>query len=166
VPAGQPFEGGTAALAAVVTFVEPAALVATTETRNVLPSAAPDSVYVLPVAPTIVAQLSPFASQRSHVHAYEVGLPLHVPLLAVRVEPTWSEPEIVGAAVFVGAAALEMTADGAEVERAEPLLSVAVTVTRTVCPTSAATGLYVAAVAPETAAHEPPLASHRLHTYA
>jgi hypothetical protein len=70
---------------------------------------------VLLVAPSIFAQLSPAASQRLHVNAKLVGAPSQLPWVAVSVEPTCSEPEMVGAAVFVGAAALETTADGAEV---------------------------------------------------
>jgi hypothetical protein len=58
------------------------------------------------VALAIAAQLSPFASQRVQAYVYVVVLsvPLHVPWLAVSVEPSWAAPEIVGVAVFVGAA--------------------------------------------------------------
>jgi hypothetical protein len=92
--------------------------------------------YVLLVAPAILAQLSPFASQRHQTKRVDVGFPLQVPSLAVSVEPTAGLPEIVGAAVFVGAAALEITAEGAEVAWLDPPAFVAVTVTRRRPPTS------------------------------
>jgi hypothetical protein len=117
VSVGQPVEtaSGTAAVAAEVNWVEPSAFVATTETRNVRPAAASFNVYVAPVAPSIVAQLLPSAAQRLHVNAKLVGLPSQLPWLAVSVEPAWRVPEMPGAVVFVGAAALETTAEGAEV---------------------------------------------------
>jgi hypothetical protein len=72
-------------------------------------------VYVLPVAPSILAQLSPFASQRRQANANPVGASSQVPSLAVSVEPTCSEPAMLGAVVFVGAPTGETTADGADV---------------------------------------------------
>jgi hypothetical protein len=71
----------------------------------------------------------------------DVGLPLHVPLFAVRVEPTEGVPEMLGAFVGVGAVVLETTADGPDVALAEPLAFLAVTVTRSVCATSAVTAV-------------------------
>jgi hypothetical protein len=53
------------------------------------------------------------------------------------------------------------TAVGADVPGAEPSGVVAVTVTRTVLPTSAAASLYVLTVAPGIAVH--PLVPHRFH---
>jgi hypothetical protein len=69
---------------------------------------------------------------------------------------------MLGAFVGVGALVLETTADAADVAFPEPLEFFAVTVTRSVWPTSALTALYVAAVAAAIAAHEFPPASHRL----
>ena len=92
------------------------------------------------MAPSMVAQLFPFASQRLHANAKLVGLPLQLPWLAVRVEPACGVPEMLGAAVFVGAVGLEITAEGAEVAWAEPPPFVAVTVERSVCPASAEDG--------------------------
>src|SRR5690348_14958492 len=113
VPVGQPFVPGTALVGAETYVVEPAVFVATTATRRVLPAAACANLCVELVAPLIVAQLLPCASQRIHAKAYDVGLPLHVPWLAVTVEPTSSGPETLGAVVGVGALAFEITADGA-----------------------------------------------------
>jgi hypothetical protein len=62
-------------------------------------------------------------------------------LSAVSVEPTVGVPEMLGAFVGVGAEVLETTADGADVALPEPLEFFAVTVTRSVCPTSAVTAL-------------------------
>ncbi len=72
-------------------------------------------MYVLLVAPSIVAQPLPLASQRLQAKPKLVGLPFQLPWLAVRVVPACGVPEMLGAAVFVGAVALETTADGADV---------------------------------------------------
>ena len=140
--AGHPFTtvgagAWTTAVGTDVVDVEPALFVAVTLTRSVAPASTCCSLYVVAVAPLIAAQLLPFWSQRLHAYVYPVGLPLHDPFVVVRVEPTVVVPEIVGAAVFPGADALETTAVGAEVDDAEPSAFVAVTVTRSVCPTSA-----------------------------
>ena len=61
------FVGGTAvmtALCVVVEDVEPAAFVAVTVPRIVLPTSVAVRVYVVPVCPAIVTQLEPAASQR------------------------------------------------------------------------------------------------------
>jgi hypothetical protein len=47
-------------------------------------------------------QLAPFASQRDHAYANEVGLPDHVPGDAVRVLPVKASPLMVGGCVLVG----------------------------------------------------------------
>jgi hypothetical protein len=62
---------------------------------------------------------------------------------------------MLGAVVFVGAVALETTAEGAEVAWADPSAFVAVTVTWSVSPTSSCVALYVALAAPEIAEQEP-----------
>jgi hypothetical protein len=46
----------------------------------------------------------PEAGQRTHWNANEVGLPDHVPCVAVRVLPTMGVPVIRGSVMFVGAA--------------------------------------------------------------
>jgi hypothetical protein len=51
-----------------------------------------------------LTQLLPPALQRSHWWAYDVGVLLHVPLLAVSVWPTAAVPLIAGGAVLTGAA--------------------------------------------------------------
>ena len=60
---------------------------AVTEIRSVFPASACVTAYVSPVAPLTAAQLSPPASHRSQLTAVDVGLPLHVPLFAVKVAP-------------------------------------------------------------------------------
>jgi hypothetical protein len=55
-----------------------------------------------------------------------------------------------------GAVAAETTGVGADVDDADPSAFVAVTVTRTVCPTSAEPTVYVSAVAPAIAVHASP----------
>ena len=49
-------------------------------------------------------QLPPLVLQRNHWYANDVGELLHVPSLAVSICPTVGVPEIVGGAVFTGAA--------------------------------------------------------------
>ena len=60
-----------------------------------------------------------------------------MPELAVRTEPSCAAPEIVGDAVAAGAWASAMTADGEDAAVLEPAEFDAVTMTRTVLPTSA-----------------------------
>src|SRR5512135_2116767 len=111
----------------------------------------------------MAAQPLPFSSQRIQATAVDVGLPLHVPLFAVSVEPIAGVPVMLGAVVGVGAVVPETTADAAEVALPEPSAFFAVTVTRSVWPTSPAAAVYVAAVAPAIAVHDFPLASHWPH---
>lgn len=59
---------------------------------------------MLRVSPAISTQLAPAPLQRFHWNEYEVGLSVQVPVAAVRVWPSSAVPEIVGGAVFVGAA--------------------------------------------------------------
>ena len=67
-------------------------------------------------------------------------MPVHVPVEAVRVEPAVAVPEIAGAAVFAGGAAVGTT--DAEVALAEPAPFAPVTMTRIDWPTSAETSVY------------------------
>jgi hypothetical protein len=84
----------------------------------------------------------------------------------VSVEFTCVVPEMVGACVFAGADALETTAVGAEVALMEPSAFFAVTVARSVWPTSADCAVYVFAVAPPIAVQLSPFLSQLLHAYA
>jgi hypothetical protein len=119
-----------------VAAAEPALLVAVTTTRNVDPASELTVVYVLPVSPGTSAHAPPVESHRRHWRANAiVGVPDQVPSLALSVWPTVSVPEMVGAPVFDGAAAAT-TAVGADVAESEPAPFVAVTVTRSVEPTS------------------------------
>jgi len=52
----------------------------------------------------MAAQASPFWSHLLHAYAYPVGLPLQVPFEAVSVAPSCGVPEMLGVAVFAGAA--------------------------------------------------------------
>ena len=65
-----------------------------------------------------------------------VGVPVHVPLVAVRAWPSRAVPERAGSAVLAGAAGATsaVTADGVP---AEPAAFVAVTTARIRLPTSA-----------------------------
>ena len=74
-----------------------------------------------------------------------VGKPVQVPGFAVKTEPTVAVPVIVGATVLAGAAGIP-TVDS-ELIAAVPAVLVAVTRTDTYWPPSAATNVYVAAVA-------------------
>ena len=72
-------------------------------------------------------------------------------------------PESAGAAVFTGAAGATTTALCSETAWAEPAELVAVTWTRSVWPTSPATSVYVALVAPPTLTQSPPADEQRRH---
>ena len=75
---------------------------------------------------------------RRHWYAYEIGcVPDHEPGSAVNVWPTCAVPEMVGAAVLLGATgAAATTAVCADETVVEPTLFDAVTATRNVEPTS------------------------------
>ena len=81
-----------------------------TRTRMVRPASVVVNRCVLAVAPAMFAQAAPLALQRCHWYWNAVGLLLHVPFCAVSVSPTRAVPEIVGAAVFAGGAAMAGTA--------------------------------------------------------
>ena len=92
-----------------------------------------------------------------HVSAYveeakRWGIPVLLPSVNRSLAEYSVEPLVAGAGV---------AADWTEVDCPDPPVVVAVTVLRSVCPTSAVTALYVAAVAPEIAVQLSPLASHR-----
>ena len=73
---------------------------------------------------------------RSHWYLKEVGSLFHVPVEPVSLSPTLAVPVIVGSTVFTGAAEATRAVD-VDVALVEPVLLVAVTTTRMVCPTSA-----------------------------
>jgi len=80
------------------------------------------------------------------------------------VLPSCVVPEIVGGAVFFGAVPVGLTTSvGREAATPEPLLFVAVTCTRTRCPTSAVCRVYCWLVAPAIAPQFPPWSSQRSH---
>ena len=90
------------------------------------------------MAPAIGAHAPPVASQRDQAYVNVIGAaPAQVPSVPTRVWPSVVVPEMVGGAVFWGAAPLTTTAVGAEGESVVPPASVAVSTTRTVWPTSA-----------------------------
>jgi hypothetical protein len=151
----------TTPVCAEVADAEPAAFVAVTTIRSVLPASADTSVYVLLVAPLMLAHEAPALSQRRHWYAYDVGAPLQLPVEAVSVWPTTVLPLIVGSAVFVGGATTAGV--GLEVATDEPLLLEAVTLTRRAWPTSPDTGTYDALRAPVSDEQPLPEPSHRSH---
>ena len=84
-------------------------------------------------------------------------------MLDVSVCPTCAVPEITGGDTSDGAAISDTTAVCADVTVADPYLFDAVTLTRSVAPTSADPARYVCAVAPASEAHALPAESHRSH---
>jgi hypothetical protein len=158
----------TVAVGDDVAGVEPLALLAVTVTSIVSPRSPDPSVYVLPVAPEIATQSAPLPLQSLHLYAKPVGLFDHEPSLADNVSPTTVVPEITGTAVFTGAAGggVPTTLVATDDADPDPPALLAVTVTTNVCDSSAATTLYVPAVAPAIATHDPPLALQSLHAYA
>jgi hypothetical protein len=98
----------TVAVAAELAGVDPPALAAVTTERMVLPTSLAWSVYVLEVAPEILMQLPPPLLQSCHWYAYDVGLPLQLPLLVLRVWPWTVWPVTPGGAELAGAAGAEL----------------------------------------------------------
>jgi hypothetical protein len=93
-------------------------------------------------------------------------VPLQLPGLTVSTVLSFGAPAIVGALVFFGAWPLAWTTSvGREVAVPDPELFVAVTMTRSRWPTSAAARVYRLLVAPPIGAQLPPAVSHRCHTY-
>ena len=103
-PLGGAGAARTTAVGTVVKPVAPSAFRAVTRTRSVLSTSTFFSTYVFSVAPPMLAQLPPSLSQRRQSYVNEVGVPVHVPLLAVRVWPSSAVPEIVGGDWFAGGA--------------------------------------------------------------
>ena len=88
-------------------MVLPLAFVAVTRTRSREPRSLDATTYACVLAPPITAQsepsgLPPELAQRTHWYANEVGVPDHVPCVAVSVDPTLAVPEIAGCAVLPG----------------------------------------------------------------
>ena len=109
------------------------------------------------------SQAAPAASQRTHWRAYViVGVPVHVPVVLVRLWPSRGVPETAGSTVFTGAAGAT-SADAGDVASTEPAAFVAVTTTRSVPSTSAAVTSYVEPVAPGMSAQPFPAALQARH---
>ncbi len=106
--AGTEDSAATSAVGFEALVAEPLELVAVTRTRILLPWSAVVSVYACPVAPPIAGQSDPFGlppevGQRTHWKLKLVGLFVHWPCVAVRVEPTRAVPVIVGSLTWAGA---------------------------------------------------------------
>src|ERR687884_2385544 len=108
ITGGDVFAGGAGVattVAAELELAEPAAFVAVTATRNVEPTSPDTSWYVAPVAPATSEQFAPAESHRRHWKAYVmVGVPVHVPVEAVSVWPSWTVPVMVGGRAAEGGA--------------------------------------------------------------
>jgi hypothetical protein len=111
------------------------------------------------------AQTDPAASQRRHCRVYVIGaVPVHDPSLIVSVCPLTALPDTTGSDVLTGAAGADTTtAVATESAVADDAEFVAVTRTRTVEPTSPATSVYVAPVAPAMSTQPAPPVSQRRH---
>src|SRR5437660_6787294 len=110
----------------------------------------------------------PTALQRRQRYVYFFGEPVHVPTELFSIWPTCAVPWISGGEMLVGCAAGgvpagETAAVGAEAAAALPAAEVAVTTALSEWPTSALTGLYVSAVAPEIGVKFEPGAQQRVH---
>ena len=86
-----------------------------------------------------------------------------LPLLTLSVWPSWAVPESVGAAVLTGGLPATTTPVALETAWPEPAELVAVTWTRSVCPTSLEPSVSVWAVAPCTSEQSPPELEQRRH---
>ena len=104
------FDGAvTTAVGFDATVVDPSELDAVTRTRIRLPTSRFPRTWLCVVAPAIVVQSEPSGfppdvGQRTHWYLKDVGLLLHVPAVAVSVDPSTAFPEIVGSLVLTGAA--------------------------------------------------------------
>src|SRR4051812_31587478 len=124
---------------------------------------------------------SPASVQRCHRNPKVIAPPDHSPSLTPRTSPTRLPPASDGmttveggppgvvpvGVVSVGAGstggAALTTADRSDATRVEPPASVAVTTTRTLKPTSAASSTYCASTAPAMSTQVPPSPVHRCH---
>ena len=115
------------------------------------------------VAPPMIEQFAPRLSHRSHayVNVNVAGNPVHVPFVVVSDWSLAALPDSDGATVFCGEPVT--TAVAFEFALAVPLPLVAVSVTRSVLPWSAVTGVYVDAVAPPMSTQFAPAESHCRH---
>src|SRR4051812_42836693 len=119
----------------------------------------------------MAVQLAALASQRCQPRTSWRPTPVHSPLSAVSVSPAVAVPVTVGSVTTCGGS-LGWTAtvgdgcttsDAAEVAVLVPRLSVAVTTTRSVRPTSSAVSAYVGFTAPSTDRQASPAAEQRSH---
>ena len=123
---------GTFAVARERAAFVPAALLAVTRTRRRCFASFFVSLYFGFVAWLIALHDAPPPLQRSHWKRYVFGGPVHVPLLAVRLLPTFAFPEMVGGLVATGeATTADVVAEVAAVSEA-PFTLVAVTAERKV----------------------------------
>ena len=92
--------------------------------------------------------------------------PLHEPGVMLKMSPTVPGSEPMRGSEFHRGAAGMMTEVAVEAEATDPSAFVAVTTATSVCPTSAAAGVYCPAVAPAIAAQLLPVVSQRSHASA
>src|SRR3954452_22770006 len=141
----------------------PAAVMAVTSARRRWSTSAVRTPYVRPVAPVMLRQSSPLASQRCQRRRNDVGVGVHVPFETVSSSPTRADPETAGRTVFLGPSFESTTSLGSEVADAFPSAFAAVTTTRSVWDWSAEPGVYVASVAPLISPHAVPSVAQRRH---
>jgi hypothetical protein len=156
----------TVSEALVVSEAAPNEFVAVTVARIRLPTSAAASVYVRLVAPATTVHAPPAVLQRCHWYANVIGwVPVHVPLVAVRVRPSISSPVICGRAVLRGAFCGASRTSAVAADRAWALPSAfrALTTTRIRRLTSACTSVYVWLVAPGISEQFSPVDRHRCH---
>src|SRR4029077_12877206 len=135
------------ALASPCSLDGPPAFMAVSNTLILWPTSAASSVYscLLAALAMTVHGGAPEPSQRSHFSSKLVGLLDHLPWVSLSVTPWRASPDSVGWVSSTGTAAPSATtspvgADGPGVP--EPPLLVAVSCTRIVCTTSAASRVY------------------------
>jgi hypothetical protein len=137
-PEGVGFAAPIAAVGADTALAEPFAFLAVTTTLIVRPTSLAPRRYVWLVSRRSL-HCPPLELHRCHRYEYViVPVPVQVPGLARRVSPWRGVPEIVGTAVFAGAAwPPAVTTDvGADLAFVDPSALVAVTLARRVFPTS------------------------------
>ena len=130
-------DGSPTGLASENADVAPPALRAITSTLSVRATSSEDTRYELSVAPAMMPQLLPRASQRHQRWSRPiVTTPVQVPSSASSSSPSATRPVIVGGARLTGGLGCTTPVAGVVIEAVPPPL-VALTTTRSVEPTSA-----------------------------
>ena len=145
------------------TVERPVEVRAVTSARIRWPTSSERTPYVGPLAPATLTQSVPVELQRCHWNPNDVGVGDQVPRKTRSSSPTVAVPLTAGRTEFVGPDFEWTTSVASDVALLLPSVFDAVTSTRSVLPTSPATGEYVCFVAPVMSPHVLPSDAQRRH---